>query len=52
MLAEAAKKFPPINFNRQFAQSAQTVIAAKEVSGAYSKAGWTFMNDACLEPAE
>jgi len=46
MLSEASKKFPSINFNRQFAMSAQTVIAAKEVSGAYSKAGWSFMNDA------
>jgi type VI secretion system protein ImpL len=46
MLAEAAKKFPSINFNRQFAGSAQFVLAAKEVNGAYSKAGWSFMNDA------
>jgi type VI secretion system protein ImpL len=46
MLAEASKKSPSINFNRQVPGSAQFVLASREVSGAYSKAGWSFMNDA------
>jgi len=46
MLAEASKKFPAINFNRQFPGSASLVLATREVSGAYSKAGWSFMADA------
>jgi type VI secretion system protein ImpL len=46
MLAEAAKSNPPINFNRQFPGSAQTVIETHEVPGAFSKGGWAFMKDA------
>jgi type VI secretion system protein ImpL len=46
MLAEAAKKSPPIDFNRQFPGSAQAVVESHVVPGAFSKAGWTFMKDA------
>jgi type VI secretion system protein ImpL len=46
MLAEAGKSNPPINFNRQFPGSAQTVVETHEVPGAFSKAGWAFMKDA------
>lgn len=46
MLAEAGKNNPPINFNRQFPGSAQTVVEAHEVPGAFSKGGWAFMKDA------
>jgi type VI secretion system protein ImpL len=49
MLAEAGKN-PPINFNRQFAGSAQAVIETHEVPGAFSKAGWTVMKDALQHP--
>ncbi len=46
MLGEAGKSNPPINFNRQFPGSAQTVVETHEVPGAFSKGGWTFMKDA------
>jgi len=46
MLAEAGKSNPPINFNRQFPGSAQTVLETHEVPGAFSKGGWGFMKDA------
>jgi type VI secretion system protein ImpL len=46
LLAEAGKNNPPINFNRQFPGSAQTVIETHEVPGAFSKGGWAFMKDA------
>jgi type VI secretion system protein ImpL len=46
LLAEAGKSNPPINFNRQFAGSAQTVVETHEVPGAFSKGGWAFMKDA------
>jgi type VI secretion system protein ImpL len=46
MLAEAGKGNPQIDFNRQFPGSAQTVIEAHVVSGAFSKGGWAFMKDA------
>ncbi|HEY1341615.1 MAG TPA: ImcF-related family protein, partial [Bryobacteraceae bacterium] len=46
MLAEAGKNNPPINFNRQFPGSAQTVVENHEVAGAFSKGGWAFMKDA------
>jgi type VI secretion system protein ImpL len=46
MLAEASRNNPPIQFNRRFPGSAETVVDTHEVSGAYSKAGWDFMKDA------
>jgi type VI secretion system protein ImpL len=46
MLSEAGKSNPPINFNRQFAGSAQVVLETHEVPGAFSKGGWAFMKDA------
>ncbi len=46
MLAEAAKSNPPINFNRKFPGSAETVIDRVDVSGAFTKGGWDFMQDA------
>jgi len=48
MLSEASRKNPPINFNRQFAGSAQVVLETHEVPGAFSKGGWAFMKDAIL----
>ncbi len=46
MLAEAAKSNPPINFNRKFPGSAETVIDRVDVGGAFTKGGWNFMQDA------
>jgi type VI secretion system protein ImpL len=46
MLAEASRKNSPFAFNRQFPGSAEVVINSKEIAGAYTKAGWTFMQDA------
>ncbi|MFZ0933830.1 MAG: ImcF-related family protein, partial [Bryobacteraceae bacterium] len=46
MLSEAGRNNPPINFNRQFPGSAQTVLETYEVPGAFSKGGWAFMKDA------
>jgi len=46
MLAEASKANPPISFNRKFPGSAEVVIDNKEVEGAFTKAGWGFMQDA------
>lgn len=50
MLSEAGKTNPPINFNKQFAGSAQVVLEAHEVPGAFSKGGWAFMKDAIQHP--
>jgi len=46
MLAEASRKFPAINYNKQFAGSAQVILNNKDVSGAFSKEGYPFMQDA------
>ena len=46
MLAEASKANPSINFNRKFPGSAEVVVDGKEVEGAFTKAGFAFMQDA------
>ncbi len=46
MLAEAAKQNPGIQFNRKVAGSAQFVVDAYEVPGAFTKGGATFMLNA------
>jgi type VI secretion system protein ImpL len=46
MLAEASRRNPTVNFNKQFAGSAETVINNRDVAGAFSKDGWAFMDDA------
>lgn len=46
MLSEAAKSNQPIDFNKQFPGSAQTVVETHVVPGAFSKGGWAFMKDA------
>ncbi|HEV3197764.1 MAG TPA: ImcF-related family protein [Bryobacteraceae bacterium] len=50
MLAEADRKFKPINFNRSFPGSEKVVVDPYEVRGAFSKDGWKFMNDAIAHP--
>lgn len=46
MLAEAGRRNPPVNFNRQFPGSAGFVINNRDIAGAFSKEGWAFMDDA------
>ena len=46
MLAEASKASPSINFNRKFPGSAEVVVDGKEVEGAFTKAGFAFMQSA------
>jgi type VI secretion system protein ImpL len=46
MLSEASKNNPPIDFNRQFVDSAKIVLEPHVVPGAFSKGGWAFMKDA------
>ncbi len=46
MLAEANKANPPIYFNKKFPGSAEVVVDRTEVSGAFTKGGWTFMQNA------
>jgi type VI secretion system protein ImpL len=46
MLAEASKASPSINFNRKFPGSAEVVVDGKEVEGAFTKAGFAFMQGA------
>jgi len=50
MLADAEKKNPSISFNRDFPGSSEVVLNNREVSGAYSKAGWSFMQIAIKDP--
>jgi type VI secretion system protein ImpL len=46
VLAEADKANPPINFNKKFPGSAEVVVDRTEVSGAFTKGGWAFMQNA------
>ncbi len=46
VLAEADKANPSINFNKKFPGSAEVVVDRTEVSGAFTKGGWTFMQNA------
>ncbi len=50
MLSEASKANPPIDFNKQFPGSDQTVREQHIVAGGFSKAGWGFMRDAIAHP--
>ena len=52
MLRTAAEKTnPAIDFNRKFPGSAEAVADQAEVSGAFTKGGWTIMQDAWQNPA-
>ena len=46
MLAEANKASPAIEFNRRYPGSAQYLVSSYEVPGAFTKAGYSFMQDA------
>ncbi len=46
MLAEASRRNPTVNFNKQFPGSSEAVTNNKDIAGAFSKDGWAFMDDA------
>ncbi len=46
VLAEAEKANPSINFNKKFPGSAEVVVDRTELSGAFTKGGWAFMQNA------
>ncbi len=46
MVAEASKASPSVNFNRKYPGSAEVVVDGKEVEGAFTKAGFAFMQGA------
>ena len=50
MLTEAARRFAALNFNKMYPGSAEIVVNNREVSGAFSKGGWAFMQDAINNP--
>lgn len=52
VLAAAEKASPPIDFNRQFPSAAEAVADPTQVSGAFTKAGWTFVQGAWENPAQ
>src|SRR5205085_1440391 len=50
MLADAAKNTKPVNFNKTFPGSAETVLDNYEVSGPFTKKGWDFMRNSFKNP--
>ncbi|MDX2150510.1 MAG: ImcF-related family protein [Bryobacteraceae bacterium] len=46
MLSEAGKKNAKVNYNAMFPGSDKIIVNAKDVQGAFTKGGWTFMQDA------
>ena len=52
MLADAAKKGQPINFNRQFPGSAAVVVDGYEVASPFTKKGFDFMKTALKDPSK
>ena len=43
--AQANKANPSVNFNSKFPGSAEVVVESTTVEGAFTKSGWTFMNN-------
>ncbi|SEG46139.1 type VI secretion system protein ImpL [Bryocella elongata] len=50
MKAAADRKFPGVNFNRQFPAYVAYVSDSYDVEGAFTKGGFTFMQDAIQHP--
>jgi len=50
MLAAADRKVPALNFNSKFPGSVQYIVDGYSVQGAFTKDGFTFMQDAILHP--
>lgn len=46
MLAEASRRSPAINYNKQFPGSEKVILNGQDVAGAFTKDGWVFMQDA------
>jgi type VI secretion system protein ImpL len=51
ILAEAEKANPAIDFNRNFPGAAEVVADQANVSGAFTKSGWTFIQGVLENPA-
>lgn len=52
MLSEAEKASKPVNFHQLFPAASQAVVDRTVVSGAFTKAGWVFMQNAFRNPAQ
>ena len=52
MLTEANQNVKPVIFNQRFPGSSAVVINNREVSGAFTKPGFTFMENAIKNPAK
>jgi tRNA A-37 threonylcarbamoyl transferase component Bud32 len=50
LLADANRRFSVIDFNGQFPGSDQTLTETYQVPGAFTKAGWDFMNETVARP--
>ena len=46
MIAEASRKNPGVNFNKNYPGSAALVVNNRDMLGAYTANGWKFMDDA------
>jgi type VI secretion system protein ImpL len=51
MLTEAAKSNPPVSYHQLFPNAAQAVVDRTVVPGAFTKAGWAFMQNAFKDPS-
>jgi len=51
ILSEADRNNPPLNFNHKFPGAADVISNPSEVSGAFTKAGWAFVQSALEYPA-
>ena len=45
MLSEASRLNKPVNFNKSFSGSEEVVINNRDIDGAFTKSGWTTMED-------
>lgn len=45
LLSEAAKRNPPANFNQKFPGTSEAVTSTVDVAWAFTRDGWTFMQD-------
>ena len=52
MVQAASHKTPAINFNRSFPGSERVIVDKYDVPGAFTKGGWTFMQDAIAHPEQ
>ena len=50
MLSDAAKNTTPINFNRKYPGTVETVVDNYDVRGPFTKPGWDFMRNSLKNP--